>query len=250
MPHQTTHSTGLATGRSLIFDVGRAPVKSGVTRFRRGVFGGALMRRTKVALSLTLSVVLALSFSRAAYAQGSNPAREILAGQPDFAAEETINDFEPHLGAGFSATSSVAKRGGTYRADNGTFIFLFKPDGPYLRLYVKGRTYEELPLTENQRAVWHTYANHVGIFAGKEKVLFEIARDGDEYVVIKATPEAEPERAGEVIYFYAAKRLRNLVTKIELLTPGRRTVWDLSNISFDVPAKLFEIPPDYKRERD
>lgn len=200
----------------------------------------------------TLTLVLVASPPNVIRPQAKVEARDLLTRQPDFMAEETIDDFESAIGSGFSAVTEVAKKGDTYRASNSAFIFFFRPNRPYLRLFRKNKTYEEINLTEMQRSTWHSYANHVEIFAKQGGVNFEIVGatriDGRECIKIKATPKDNSANSEEALYFYVAKDLRHLVVRTELVTPNRRTVWSLKNISFDVPAELFEIPRDYKPE--
>ena len=209
------------------------------------------MFRTSLLISLTI-VILVLS-AQDFYSQVGDSAREILANQPDFMGEETVMDFEPAIGGGFSATSKIAKKGSTYRRDNGFFIFLSKPNQPTLRLDPKSKTYDELPVTENDRFLWYSHADDVEIFAKKEKIKFEVAGtetvDGHECVKIKATPEAQSSKGEEAIYFYAAKDLRNVVVRIEIVIPNRTTAYTLKNITFKVHDDLFKIPARYKRER-
>jgi len=210
------------------------------------------MFRTLLLISLTIALILALS-ARDFYSQSGNSAREILASQPDFMGEETIMDFEPAIGGGFSATSKIAKKGSTYRRDNGFFIFFSKPNQPTLRLDPKSKTYDELPVTENDRFLWYSHANDVETFAKKEKIKFEVAGtekvDGHECVKIKATPESQSSKGEEAIYFYAAKDLRNVVIRIEIKIPNRITAYTVENITFNVPSNLFDIPARYRRER-
>jgi hypothetical protein len=187
------------------------------------------------------------------YAQVGNSAREILAKQPDFMGEETIMDFEPAIGAGFSITSKIAKKGSTYRRDNGFSIFLSQPNQPTLRLDPKRKTYEELPVAEDDRFLWYSQADDVESFAQKEKITFEVAGtvmvEGHECVKIKATPATQSSKGEEAIYFYAAQDLRDVVIRIEIRLSNRITTYTLKNITFNVPATLFKIPARYKRER-
>ncbi len=210
------------------------------------------MFRTSSLSSLTILLILALS-PQNFYSQTGNSARETLANQPDFMGEETIMDYEPAIGGGFSASSKIAKKGSTYRRDNGFFIFLSRPNQPTLRISPKGKTYDELPVTENDRFLWYSHANDVETFAKKEKIQFEVAGtetvDGHECIKIKATPETQSSKGEEAIYFYAAKDLRNAVIRIEIKIPNRITAYTLKNITFNVPDDLFEIPAKYKRER-
>jgi hypothetical protein len=201
-----------------------------------------------VGFQLTITIAL-LPVVNSACAESSS-SREILRSQPDFMGEEIMSDFEPKIGAGFSASSQIAKRDGTYRRDNGSFIFLSKANQPTLRLSPKDKTYDKLLKTRNEQSLWYSGIADVEIFAQKNDLKFEaIGRaivDGHDCTKIRAAPELRSSKDEEAAYFYAAKDLRNLVVKIELKIPWRTTVYALRKISFRVPDKLFEVPANYK----
>lgn len=211
------------------------------------------MLKTSYLSGLLGVIVLVLSSQNATLSRSGKSARDILINQPDFMGEQIISDYEIAIEGGFSASSKVAKKGETYRSDNGTFIFFSKPRQPTLRLDPNDKTYDELPEEEYDRRLWHVGADEVQTFARNREVEFEIAGtekvDGRECVKIKATPKTQSVKDEGAAYFYAAKNLRNLVIKVEIQTPGRVTVYSLKNISFKVPGKLFIMPADYKRSR-
>jgi hypothetical protein len=61
-------------------------------------------------------------------------------------------------------------------------------------------------------------------------------------IKIEAVRKGKPEK----IYLYAARHLRNLFIIAQVLDPPRSFVQRLSNVSFEVPDSLVEIPRDYK----
>lgn len=185
--------------------------------------------------------VLALVFASLVFFEGgafaqtrATSPRELLAKQPDFVAEEIVFSAEQHGEHGHVSGHELlfkkAKKGKFYRMDTGVAVFFedaTKPgDGP-----------------------WFEGAQYAESFAGKEGVSFEVAGtervQGHECTKIKATRGAKDNKPDEeeAVYFCVAKDLRNLVIATQVITPRRRTTYVLKNISFDVPAALFQDAP-------
>lgn len=199
------------------------------------------LHQANVLAALFASLVFIQS-SGSVQAQATSP-RELLAKQPDFVAEEIIFSAEEHGAHGHVSGHELlfkkAKKGKFYRTDTGVAVF-----------------FEDA--TKAADGFWFEGAQYAELFARKEGVRFEFAGtervQGHECTKIKATREAKQSKAEqeakrskpdeeEVVYFYLAKDLRNLVIATQVFTPRRKTSYVLRNISFDVPAALFKDAP-------
>lgn len=185
---------------------------------------------------LLAAVVASLVFSQSsslAQLKATTP-RELLAKQPDFVAEEIIFSVEEHGPhghvSGHELASRKAKKGKFYRTDTGVATFFEDATKPGGGLWFEGAQYAES-------------------FAGKEGIKFEFAGTERvreyECIKVKATRDTKEKKPveDEVVYFYVAKDLRNLVIATQVFTPKRKTTYVLRNISFDIPAGLFKDAP-------
>ncbi len=119
---------------------------------------------------------------------------------------------------------------------------------PTVNYYPKKNRYAEVQLSSDTR--WYRNANHVQIFANEEHIVFE--ETGTEVVqgheCLKITAKSNDADQKEIVLFYAAKDLKNLVIVVEITLSDRTDRHILRNISFDVPDALF-LPIETYRPR-
>lgn len=168
-------------------------------------------------------------------------ARELLATQPDFIADEFYASFET-AGHGHSYTFRVAKKGEWYRSASDITAAFSSYAEPNVRYFLKAKIFDSPPRAKEKR-VWYGSAQNPAILAQEQGVLFEALGeetvDGHNCLKIRAT---NPNVREEVtVLLYAAKDLKNLVIRTEMSFPDRKTTFLLKNISFDVPENLFKV---------
>jgi hypothetical protein len=87
--------------------------------------------------------------------------------------------------------------------------------------------------------------------AVSEKIDLEIKGEMKKYRLIKIKVTGETTVGGDwdktFVYLYAAPELKNLVVKTELIFPKGGRNCTLTNVSFDVSAKLFTAFSAYRR---
>jgi hypothetical protein len=195
--------------------------------------------------------------------ESSVPARDILANQPDFVAEEHItflkdsNDYS-------SDVYKVAKKGEYYRSDYPTTptptILRFNKYGeptlcyyPFEKKFMPCVHIDEPPSNPPE---WFWYIPDAEILAKYQNVRLEVIGaevvEGHECTKIKATEiNSESKKDEATVFLYAAKDLRNLVIKTEHFHPHstyKGTTYMLRNISFDVPDDLFKVLASYRKQ--
>ncbi|HEY0428664.1 MAG TPA: WG repeat-containing protein [Pyrinomonadaceae bacterium] len=174
--------------------------------------------------------------------------REIVANQPDFAADISFFYSEEFGGTGFSYR--LARKGTKYRKESQFWIVVGETGKSRIRLNPSDKSYNDLESVDDETAGGatdfnpQTLADAENTFSG----LGKIDVDGHECIKIEVKRK---QRENEKIYLYAAKDLKNLIIAAQILTPPRALVQRLSNISLGVAENLVNVPPDYKPiERD
>jgi hypothetical protein len=174
-----------------------------------------------------------------------NP-RQILLNQPDFAAD--VNFFNADLRdgkafGGYGFSERLALKGDRFREESQFWIFIGEIGKTAVRLYPQGKVYDDMGPSRGM-------GNSSGIEYPKSAA-------GDSEIIFRALGtvpiglhkcikiEASIEGKSTKIYYYVATDMKNLVIASLLDSPQRKVSQSLSNISFDVPDDLVQVPPDY-----
>lgn len=169
--------------------------------------------------------------------------KNLIANQPDHIATE--NFFFSEGFGGFSISRKVASRGNRYLIDTGVVTVISEPNKTDIRIN-RDETFER---EVGVRTVFVTPSKGLG--DPKDLLNFEdvhfnalgtIDIDGHKCIKIEVTSKSFDEK----VFLYAAEDLRNLIIAAQVLGQRQGSVQRLVNISFDVPATLFEIPANYK----
>lgn len=175
-----------------------------------------------------------------------NP-RSVVENQPDFTAVQEY--LSARSISGFSAISKIARKGSKYRTDTGFVVIITELNKPALRLN-GNQTYEEEIGIRKPYISATTPLNPTDLLGFTDisfTALGTIERDGSRLFKIQAkSREFEQE-----VFLYADLGKQNLFTIIQILSPARSSVQRLKDISFEVPAALFDISgykplPKYK----
>ena len=168
--------------------------------------------------------------------------KSIVAGQPDFVADELF--FYSEGFGGFSAKRHVARKGDRLFIDTGLVKIIHAP-GKEIRLDDRGKTFVETPVGSdfvlgNGHPIDPT---HLALQQGVTFVgLGTLTIDGHKCLKIEAKV---PNQKAQV-FLYAAEDLKYLIIAAQVLNPPRGSIQRLQNISLDVPNGLVEVPPDYR----
>jgi len=168
---------------------------------------------------------------------------DLILNQPDFVADLTFFRTERFGGGGGS--ERIARKGDRYREESQFWIFVGESDKPTARLFPQSKSYDDLEPARYESANSSEPFNPktLALEAGVSyKVLGAVMIDGYRCIKIAAAREKRPKQ----IYLYAARELRNLFIIARVLDPPRSFVQRLSNVSFEVPDTLVEVPRDYK----
>ena len=173
--------------------------------------------------------------------------KDILLNQPDFTADQQYFMFESHKHGGFGVSEKLAKKGSIYRwesFDNVNFLSFEKPP-----VFCSANGKNCFEKQDYNDCCGYLKANQVENFARASDAKFELVGSevvqGYDCVKIKTENIAKEE----TVYFYAAKDLKNLVIKTEVIQSDRKHTFVLSNVSFDVPEELFEPIENFNRKR-
>ncbi len=167
--------------------------------------------------------------------------KEILANQPDFVADEVFFQFEPRVHGGFSLGSRLAKKGDYYRSDFEGSVLFFQPNRPTVSYNPKEKAYREVP--SSTKDGWYQDAIRIQTLVSEQNLTFEEVGtqvfEGHDCRKIKVTRNSS-DSEDPTVHVYAAKDLKNLVIFVEVNLSDRTDRYILRNISFDVPALLFQ----------
>lgn len=208
--------------------------------------------------------------------------REILVNQPDFAA--TAYGCNRARGSGFGETGRLFRRGGVYRIEVSPKLFEVGPRGvlsitqtAWLVEIGKTRNDDSVvtALVPSQRSYFNDgdgYGDGLILSLFSHPYVFLVSsqwwerlcglRDaGDEAVEgIECTKIEAATRDRQVVVFYVAKSLDNLIVRVvvreypqlEMGMPFQSldfsgAVFQLRDVTLDPPADLFSVPKDYHR---
>jgi hypothetical protein len=163
--------------------------------------------------------------------------RDIVANQPDFTATEGY--FSAREISGFSGASKIARKGRRYRVDTGMVVVITEPGKPMLRLS-PSKTYEEGVAPFHPRVSPTSPLNPTDLLLLKGitfTALGTIELDGNKLMKI----QAKSEEFDQEVFLYSDLGRRNLITIVQVQSPRRSGTQRLRDISFDVPAELFDI---------
>jgi hypothetical protein len=170
-----------------------------------------------------------------------NP-HDMILNQPDFVAD--LNFFVGEQFGGYGGAERLARKGNRYRKESQFWIFVGELGKPSARLFPNTKTYDAFEAPRGGSAD-STPLNPKALAQESETTftaLGSVVLDGHKCIKVQATRKGKSGK----IYLYAARDLQNLVIAAQVIEPSRSMGQKLSNISFEVPSDLVEIPPDYK----
>ena len=176
--------------------------------------------------------------------------KDIVANQPDFTAVQAY--FSAREISGFSTASKVAKKGNKYRVDTGFVVVITEPNKPALRLN-QDKTYEETVGVRKPFVSATMPLNPTDLLEFTDIsfiALGTIEIEGKKLLKI----QAKSKEFNQEVFLYADLGRKNLITVVQILSPQRSSIQRLQEISFDVPAELFDISgykqlPKFKWEK-
>lgn len=165
-----------------------------------------------------------------------NP-KSIVENQPDFTAVEEY--FSAREISGFSVTRKVARKGKKYRIDTGFVVVITEINKPSIRI-MADKTYEE-SVAVGKPFVSATVPLNPTDLLGFSDISFmalgTIEVNGNKLLKI----EAKSKEFAQEVFLYADLGKKNLVTIIQILSPQRKSIQRLRDISFEVSDTLFDI---------
>lgn len=172
--------------------------------------------------------------------------RQLLLDQPDFVANVGFfqADFiDGKAMGGLSFSERLAIKGNRFREESQFWIFIGEIGKSAVRLYPPAKTFDDM---EPSRGLGNTSGIEYpkSAAADSEIVLTSLGtvQVGEHKCIkIEAGIEGKPTK----IYYYLATDMKNLVIASQLTSPQRNVGQSLSNISFDVPDDLVQVPSDY-----
>ena len=163
--------------------------------------------------------------------------RALLAGQPDFAATE--NYFSAREISGFSLSTKVARKGKQYRLDTGVATVISELHRPSLRLN-GDQTYDEDVGNHEPYVSATSPLNPTDLLGFDDIQLSAVGAvdvDGSRLLKIQAKSTSFQQE----VFLYADLSRKNLITIVEVIGSERRGIQRLVDVSFDVPASLFDL---------
>lgn len=163
--------------------------------------------------------------------------KDILLNQPDFTAVEIY--FSAREISGFSASRKVARKGNKYRVDTGFAVIISEPKKPDLRLN-SNKTYEETVGIRKAYISATVPLNPTDLLEFADisfSALGTIEVDKNKLLKI----QAKSKEFDQEVFLYADLGRKNLITVVQILSPQRSSIQRLQEISFEVPAALFDL---------
>ncbi len=207
---------------------------------------GQLTIATEAPASLSVATLKPLTVS-----EQTVDLKNILAKQPDFAADDLIfYTVDGHTGV--NVKTHFERLGNLEYEDNGIYRFLYEPNKWY-RIDSKAKTFEEIPV---EKTFLILLAGHIDPpeLARQKSVTFAALGTQlvDGHKCIKIEVKASDGRffyddGVTHIFLYAAVDLKYLIIASEGFAPPSRSLDRLQNISLVPKKELFRIPADYKR---
>lgn len=163
--------------------------------------------------------------------------RDLVAKQPDFTAVENYSSAREI--SGFSSSSKVARKGTKFRVDTGMVVVFTELNKPTIRLAANKR-YEEGVGVYKPFVSATTPLNPTNLL-GFEDIDFvalgAIELDGARLLKIQAKSKA----FNQEVFLYADRNQKNLIRIVQILGPTRRSIQRYDQVSFNVPAELFDL---------
>lgn len=172
-----------------------------------------------------------------------NP-RDVVLNQPDFVAD--LSFFYSEGFGGLGGGHRVARKGNRYREESEHWLFIGVSGKRTARVFPNSKTYDDFEPVRDELPGGASSFNPKSLGLEQDvtfTALGTVELNGYKCIKIEATRKDRPD---EKIYLYAARELKDLIIVGQVRDKNRGLVQKLSNISFDVPESLVEIPSDYK----
>ena len=166
----------------------------------------------------------------------------LVANQPDFTADEQF--FASESRGGFGGAEKVARKGDSYRIDNGYYVFIYQRGKPGIRMGHGSKVYDPLFGKQDDSIVPWASVSPLALAQLTNAKLTALGAqiiDGHRCLKVEAT---EPSLEYKV-NLYLAEDLKYLAIAIQVVGENRGSIQTLHNISLSVPASLFDLS-DYQ----
>ncbi len=168
--------------------------------------------------------------------------RSLIANQPDFTADEQF--FASESRGGFGGAEKVARKGDSYRIDNGLYVFIYQRGKPGIRMGRGSKVYDPLFAKQDDSIVpWASVSPLALAQLANAKLTALGAQIIDKHRCLKV--EANKPSLEYKVILYLAGDLNYLAIAIQVVGENRGSIQTLHNISLSVPASLFDLS-DYQ----